>query len=114
MSKQNIDERRQNRNLVGATVNAPGAELANSSHSHECLVEPHLQAPNQTGAATEEATELDLNLDHCVRQRKATKASNKHATPGDSSQAAAAIAAVPTPCDARLQDCAAVPSSSSE
>ena len=51
MSKQNIDERRQNLNLVGATVNAPGAELANSSHSHECLVDPHLQAPNQTGAA---------------------------------------------------------------
>jgi hypothetical protein len=30
--------RPKNRNLVGATVNAPGAELANSSHSHECLV----------------------------------------------------------------------------
>ena len=43
MSKQNIDERRQNRILVGATVNAPGAELTNSSHSHECLVGDQLQ-----------------------------------------------------------------------
>jgi translation initiation factor 1 (eIF-1/SUI1) len=32
------------RNLAGATVNAPGAELANSSHSHECVVDSRLQA----------------------------------------------------------------------
>jgi hypothetical protein len=34
----------EDRNLAGATVNAPGAELANSSHSHECVVDPRLQA----------------------------------------------------------------------
>jgi len=34
----------EDRNLAGATVNAPGAELANSSHSHECVVGSHLQA----------------------------------------------------------------------
>ena len=45
------EARPQNRNLAGATVNAPGAELANSSHSHECLVGSHLQAPNQHGTA---------------------------------------------------------------
>ena len=37
-----IDASRQS--LVGATANAPGAELANSSHSHECIVDSHLQA----------------------------------------------------------------------
>ena len=36
--EKTLQERPQNRNLVGATVNAPGAELANSSHSHECIV----------------------------------------------------------------------------
>jgi translation initiation factor 1 (eIF-1/SUI1) len=34
----------EDRNLAGATVNAPGAELANSSHSHECVVGSRLQA----------------------------------------------------------------------
>jgi translation initiation factor 1 (eIF-1/SUI1) len=34
----------EDRNLAGATVNAPGAELANSSHSHECFVGSRLQA----------------------------------------------------------------------
>jgi hypothetical protein len=34
----------EDRNLAGATVNAPGAELANSSHSHECVVDHRLQA----------------------------------------------------------------------
>jgi translation initiation factor 1 (eIF-1/SUI1) len=49
---KNISEARpKNRNLAGATANAPGAELANSSHSHECLVGSHLQAPDQHGAA---------------------------------------------------------------
>jgi len=38
------EARPQNRNLAGATVNAPGVELANSSHSHECIVDSHLQA----------------------------------------------------------------------
>jgi len=37
------EARPQNRNLAGATVNAPGVELANSSHSHECIVDSHLQ-----------------------------------------------------------------------
>ena len=43
MSKQNIDVRRQIRTLVGATVNAPGAELANSSHSRECIAASNSQ-----------------------------------------------------------------------
>ena len=38
ISVYTFDERRQNRNLAGATVNAPGAELADSSRSHERLV----------------------------------------------------------------------------
>jgi translation initiation factor 1 (eIF-1/SUI1) len=52
MSKQNIDERRQNRILVGATVNAPGAELANSSHSHECIVGDQLQFSISAGTSS--------------------------------------------------------------
>jgi translation initiation factor SUI1 len=46
-----MQERPQNRNLVGATVNASGAELANSSQSHECIVGSHSQAIDQCGAS---------------------------------------------------------------
>jgi len=51
MSEQNIDERRQNRILVGTTVNVPGDELANRSHTHECIVGSQLQFPISTGTA---------------------------------------------------------------
>jgi len=47
--KQEQEARPKNRNLAGATVNAPGAELANSSHRHECLVASLLQAPDHRG-----------------------------------------------------------------
>ena len=49
----------EDRNLAGATVNAPGAELANSSHSHECLVDPRLQAA-QRAAGSDEELELGI------------------------------------------------------
>ncbi len=47
------------RNLAGATVNAPGAELANSSHSHECVVESQLQAAQRAADSDEE---LELRI----------------------------------------------------
>jgi len=49
--KKFSEARLKNRNLAGATANAPGAELANSSHSHECLVRSNLQASDQHGTA---------------------------------------------------------------
>ena len=48
------EARPQNRNLAGATVNAPGVELANSSHSHECIVDSRLQAAQRTADSEEE------------------------------------------------------------
>ena len=53
------EARPQNRNLAGATVNAPGVELANSSHSHECIVDSHLQAA-QSAADSEEELEVRI------------------------------------------------------
>lgn len=47
------EARPKNRNLAGATVNAPGAELANSSHSHECVVGSHFQATDDCASAGE-------------------------------------------------------------
>ena len=45
--------------LAGAAVSAPGAELALSSHSHECLVGAHLQAPDQVVTKQEELAMTD-------------------------------------------------------
>jgi translation initiation factor 1 (eIF-1/SUI1) len=43
--KNRIEARpEEDRILAGATVNAPGAELANSSHTHECVVGSQFQA----------------------------------------------------------------------
>ena len=53
------EARPQNRNLAGATVNAPGVELANSSHSHECIVDSRLQAA-QRAADSEEELEVRI------------------------------------------------------
>ena len=77
-TKQPDDASRQS--LAGATANAPGAELANSSHSHECLVGPHFQDPVRVGTEGEEELELAVGV------KKAKK--NKHpacqaAAPGE-------------------------------
>ncbi len=57
----------EDRILAGATVNAPGAELANSSHTHECVVGSQLQAAAHcvatarwTTADNEEELELTI------------------------------------------------------
>ena len=49
------------RPLAGATANAPGAELANSSYAHECPVgtPPHPYAPDQLGTKQEEIAMTD-------------------------------------------------------
>ena len=55
----NAERNDRNRNLEGATANAPGAELANSSHSHKCIVGSSLQALKQTNitsSATDSAS----------------------------------------------------------
>jgi hypothetical protein len=44
--------------LAGAAVSAPGAELALSSHSHECLVGAHLQAPDQAPTTKQQEMEM--------------------------------------------------------
>jgi hypothetical protein len=46
------------RPLAGAAANAPGAELALSSHSHECLVGAHLQALDQAPTTTQQDMEM--------------------------------------------------------
>ena len=47
--------------LAGAAANAPGAELANSSHAHKCPVgsTPHPQAPDQVVTKQEEIAMTD-------------------------------------------------------
>jgi hypothetical protein len=65
-----MQERPQNRNLVGATVNAPGAELANSSQSHECIV----GLDQSCTAGGEEELELSLS---CKKEKRSKSKSTR-------------------------------------
>ena len=82
------EARPQNRNLAGATVNAPGVELANSSHSHECIVDSRLQAA-QRAADSEE--ELEVRIVTKKLKKSKCKPAGVAAVPVDEAAAATSV-----------------------
>ena len=82
-----VEARLKNRILVGATANAPGAELADSSHPHECVMEckecmvstcsqaVDRVSATQVRALADDEVELELNvIPKKTKQRKQTAA----------------------------------------